>query len=1169
MDILIYSLIAWLIAPIPLTVLWLRTNQKKKRREEMLLHLFMQNRITAEELLLADVKLPPAPQPAVPMQQAAPLPPPAADPAQRLTDAAEKAARAAEEALEGAQETAPESVLSESAAFADESAAAEVILSAAEETASESVTESDESEAVLSADEAVSEPPEAAEHEEPVRPAPPVQPPRPIPADPQRRSFNVSAITVMLSVGVLLIITAGLIFVRTAWSTLSDFGRLATLAAGSVLFFGTSALARRVWKLNRTGMAFFTLGAAFLPISVWAAGYLNLLGETLAGAGNPWLLMLAFGSFTVISLIAVKIYQQLGWGIASLCGLTATYLYLADAVTPEGDFGYAIFLILLAVYALLFAFGSRALRQRQLLPIAIGRAAEPFTLAVVGLTSFVMLSALAAEDAAQLSAAAVFLTAFAFFAPAVTERLGGICAAPVSILTLVGFGQLMTPLYRTMFHYEIFDGDSSHDPFAYFSLLCIVSAAIWLILLLTNSLPEKLRRGSFYAAMSLTVLSLLPQLYDNGNQPILLLCASVVLLGIWIAAVHKRPMNAVSFMLAAQSWEIAKFAAFRIDGLIGSEIDYTVPLCCGMFLLCFALFALTKQHRTIVSDLLFTVSAGTAALFVPHDSLALGLAGTAVLAGLTVFYWHMALRNDAQKPEQFVHALMAPAALMAAVIALGIGVLKQAELGVMVILWTVLSFALGAVTYLTTKNRFRAVRALLFEQLVVPPMAVAVFAELYTDGTLVVLQQLIAAAAAVGLWYLFAGHGFRGLEIASFGTSLFLLLEATVCALREQAGGELPFTVWMAAALWIIAFSVLAVIIRKRILLFVGGRAISDVMQAAAPATAMLLSVMLLGIDLPAWESFYYVFTLGLCVLSWFTTKKEQILLPAVSGAALIFATEALRQHCVRTSDGFVAVMLLCFAGLTVLFPYLGKVVRETEDAPRAQRRSWVLTALGGVVPFWLLLAAGSGPMYEDYSSEQVSWMCFFVPVLLAGYILHLAEFAKMAEQRKTVVVISALLGMIALWIQPLFDVTDTYLEGKLHILPMIAFGIVIRRLYGERIGGGFLFCVGVYSMLRMSFGAMATELPADLITVLVVALVMFVASFYVRQKKWFLLGGISLILTAVYMHTKLTDGLQWWIYLLLAGLVLIAVAASNEMLKQRGDSLKSRAGRLWEDWTW
>ena len=65
------------------------------------------------------------------------------------------------------------------------------------------------------------------------------------------------------------------------------------------------------------------------------------------------------------------------------------------------------------------------------------------------------------------------------------------------------------------------------------------------------------------------------------------------------------------------------------------------------------------------------------------------------------------------------------------------------------------------------------------------------------------------------------------------------------------------------------------------------------------------------------------------------------------------------------------------------------------------------------------------------------------------------------------------------------------------------------------------------------------------------------------------MLGGVSLVLTTMYMHMVYTEGKQWWVYLLLAGLVLILVAGSNEMLKQRGDSLKSRAGRFWEDWTW
>ena len=52
------GIIVWLIAPIPLSILYFIVRKKKKKHEEMLLHLFMQQRITPEELTLAGVKLP-------------------------------------------------------------------------------------------------------------------------------------------------------------------------------------------------------------------------------------------------------------------------------------------------------------------------------------------------------------------------------------------------------------------------------------------------------------------------------------------------------------------------------------------------------------------------------------------------------------------------------------------------------------------------------------------------------------------------------------------------------------------------------------------------------------------------------------------------------------------------------------------------------------------------------------------------------------------------------------------------------------------------------------------------------------------------------------------------------------------------------------------------------
>ena len=195
--------------------------------------------------------------------------------------------------------------------------------------------------------------------------------------------------------------------------------------------------------------------------------------------------------------------------------------------------------------------------------------------------------------------------------------------------------------------------------------------------------------------------------------------------------------------------------------------------------------------------------------------------------------------------------------------------------------------------------------------------------------------------------------------------------------------------------------------------------------------------------------------------------------------------------------------------------------------------------------------------------------MIFFVPILISAYLLHFLLFVKAPDRRCALITAAAAAGVIALWMQPLVDVTDTWFEDRLHILPLLLFGLVIHKLYEQPVGGYFLFGVGVYTMLRFGVTAIMTEETADLLTLLVTALVMFIASFYIKQKKWFALGGISLVLTAVYMHMKLTEGRQWWVYLLLAGLILIVVAGSNEMLKQRGDSLKSHAGRLWQDWTW
>lgn len=1201
MEMIILTLIAWLIAPVPLGILYARAEKKKKQREQMLTHLFMQGRLSPDELRLAGMELPRAAQPSavqVPVQSPVQLtqtitPPagPAPDPETALAAAAERAAQIAEAELSGEPISVPEP--------AAEKAVTSAVSDAAETPAQPETVLTEEPAAETAAPDETAPEAEAPAAELPaadVKPefqtvpqTAPVQPvPQPVPVlqnrvpvpqqyTPQKSGFNVSAITVMLSVAVLMIITAGLIFIRSAWSSLSDFGRLATLTAGSVLFFGTSALARRIWKLNRTGMAFFVLGSAFLPISIWAAGYLELLGEGLSGAGNPWLLALSFGSFAVIAAFAVKIYQQPGWGIGLLCGLTAAYVAAADGIKPEGDLGVAVLLIALAVYVLILVYGARLLRQQQLLPLAIGRIIEPFALVIMGLVSFVVLSSLPMEEWQQLASVAVFLTAFAYFAPAVTERMREFSAIPASILAVIGFGQLLSPIYNSVF----VEGTEKtyHFPVAYFSLLLTIAAIVWLILLLTNSLPENTRKGYYISAMALTGLSILMMMPQLSGTFIIMPAALAVQLILWLIAARKKPSQLLRALIAVQGWALAIQIAKQLGRFLPHDVPaeehfaYESLIWLGMFAVCMTVFVLTKKHRSSTSDLLFSLSICICAVIMQicgkRDDLPMQLGGAGVMAAMVAFYWFMALRRDTQRPVQYFYAFLSPAVLFTETVVLADRALQAVDSVLITIGWSIVSIAIGMVTYLTTKRRFHNVRRLFFALTILPPLIFAVLGEALDSGDWIIVQQLICAAAAIGLWFLFANRGFHKLEIASFSVMLVLVLESTYYLLRDFVFDGVLINVCLVTSLWIILFSLLAMAVSKRALIFVGNSAVPAVMQVAAPCAALIFSGMIWNMFIEEWDLFLPVYGVALSIVAWFTTKKHHIILPALSELALFMAMESCRYHASQTSGGYVVLFLFICAGLTVLFPYVGAVLRENDTEPKEMRRSWVLTALGGVIPFWPLLAVSRGTQMIAYHSDYEQWMIFLIPVLLAGFILHFAKLPQTEKNAKAFATVSAALGMIALWMQPFFDVADTYWEGKLHILPMIAFGIVLRLLYGEKAGGGFLFGVGVYTMLRLGFGAMATERGDDLMTVLAVALIMFVASFYIKQKKWFLLGGISLVLTAMYMHMKLTDGTQWWVYLLIAGLVLLGVAASNEMLKQRGDSLKARAGRLWEDWTW
>ena len=984
-----------------------------------------------------------------------------------------------------------------------------------------------------------------------------------------RTTFQVSAITAMLGVGVVLIVVAGLLYVLSYWQSLGNSGKLVTLAAGSALFFGASALARRVFKLDRTGMAFFVIGSAFLPISVWGAGSFGLLGEGLHSPRNNLLIALAFLSFTVIAFIAVRIYMQLGWGIAFLAGLTCTYLYFVRALLAteafETDFQYAVFLIFSSCWALLFSYLSRTVKN--FCPLPIARSLEPFAVGYTVLNAAFMLTLFAADEEYMVYGAAALLAAAAFFSPVLTDRLKEYTAIPVGCMALLGFWRLFEPIRPS-------------GMAAFFALILTVCALLYFVLLLTNSLPEHCRKGFSIGAYVFAIAAMIPQLDCKANIPlILLLC---VLIAATVIYAHRTDSLFARCLTAAEVFCLCLDISNLQTAL---EYESKALLICGLLLGGFLLFCAVRKFRTVFSDYLFLAAANIAAVYAMTESISYEgwktaeitergafIAGLCLSVLIAVIYWFLATSGKKALPRQYGFAVLLPLNLMTAAAVAGNTLTEQTSL--VVLLWSVISYAVALLTYFTTKKRFHGVRRLLFALCVVPPMIAAFFAEYFVDEGWQTPLLLTAAAMALLLWQLFAGRGFRGFSIAGFAVSLLFVLEATWYGVNtvmfdSYTEHSFSFTVLMLTTLWIIALSIAAIVIRNRLLNFVGCDAVPDVMQVVTPVTALLLACNLLTLRAVEWAALFPVFTILMCVIGWLTTRRTQIVLPSLVGLALLLTLESVRQHAPWRSytdgerHGAVIFMLACFAGLILLFPYLGKVLREENQPQEEKHRSYVLTAMGGLIPFWALIAACD----TVYSRDERGWIRFFVPVLAAGYLLHFVKEVKDDSQKRGLMTASAACVTVAFWMQPFVNVNDTYWEGKLHLLPLIGFAVVLRLLYGKESGGLFLFAAGVYTMLRLGIAAISSDSLADFLTLLICAMAVFLVSFYVKQKKWFLLGGVSLIMIALYLHMKVS--MNWWGFLLLAGLLLIGVAGANEMLKKRGESLTEKAGRLWEDWRW
>lgn len=188
--------------------------------------------------------------------------------------------------------------------------------------------------------------------------APPARP-APAPARPVRSAFTwrqvgaylVSERTLngLLALGALLILASAGVISTVNPTGLAPMPHLAVVIATTAAFFGAGLFVRRRLRLPRPGVALLAIGAAFVPLDVWALGQDELLdwpwtttwlaaslvclpiylAAQLALRDRAFAALSAAAGGSLLLAAAYRLDMPLAWGLCALLALVLAYLAFA------------------------------------------------------------------------------------------------------------------------------------------------------------------------------------------------------------------------------------------------------------------------------------------------------------------------------------------------------------------------------------------------------------------------------------------------------------------------------------------------------------------------------------------------------------------------------------------------------------------------------------------------------------------------------------------------------------------------------------------------------------------------------------------------------------------------------------------------------------------------
>ncbi len=240
----------------------------------------------------------------------------------------------------------------------------------------------------------------------------------------KRKERNISG---LLITGVSLVLLAGLIFVTTNWSAISDGFKIFLIFLVTVLFFGVSVFAEKKLGLESTSKGFFILGTLFVPVSCLSLIFFQIFGSwfSFGGEGKMLALMSVFLSCSVsCGLITGKYRNHISAFFTMLFVSAAVCSFAFFAATVALEFSFAVFFIIAVIYSAVLLLVKKEMLSRLEIPFVYTDVYSLFSKLNAFIFALISIIAAAADDSTGEAAAAVaFLFAITLFLKTLTENV--------------------------------------------------------------------------------------------------------------------------------------------------------------------------------------------------------------------------------------------------------------------------------------------------------------------------------------------------------------------------------------------------------------------------------------------------------------------------------------------------------------------------------------------------------------------------------------------------------------------------------------------------------------------------------------------------------------------------------------------------------------------------